>query len=115
MEILYLELLAVLLKNPDLVFALTSEQGARFSKAETVALLDLLKANSTRQESLCTACNFTSNKEDCSSSTGSANAEAIKHEEQMMKDSISSASVLQSFKGLVGSHFCWFCVLTTII
>lgn len=95
-----LELLAVLLKNPDLVFALTSEQGSRFSKAETVALLDLLKATSTRQESFCTASNFTSNKEDCSSSTGSANAEVIKHEEQMMKDSISSASVLQSFKGL---------------
>lgn len=95
-----LELLAVLLKNPDLVFALTSEQGARFSKAETVALLDLLKATGTRQESFCTASNFTSSKDDCSSSTGSANAEVIKHEEQMMKDSISSASVLQSFKGL---------------
>lgn len=94
-----LELLAVLLKNPDLVFALTSEQGARFSKEETVALLDILKASSTRQEISCTASNFTSNKEDCSSSTGSANAEVIKQEEQM-KDSISSASVIQSFKGL---------------
>ncbi|KAL5983832.1 hypothetical protein ACLOJK_017927 [Asimina triloba] len=38
-----LELLAVLLKNPELVFALTSGQGNGFSSAETVALLDMLK------------------------------------------------------------------------
>ncbi|CAL9071645.1 unnamed protein product [Musa textilis] len=40
-----LELLAVLLKNPDLVFALTSNQGKSLSSEETVALLDMLKRN----------------------------------------------------------------------
>ncbi|XP_058084253.1 homeobox protein LUMINIDEPENDENS-like [Magnolia sinica] len=39
------ELLAVLLKNPDLVFALTSGQGNSFTSAETVALLDMLKGS----------------------------------------------------------------------
>ncbi|KAF3790355.1 Homeobox protein LUMINIDEPENDENS [Nymphaea thermarum] len=42
-----LELLAVLLKNPDLVFALTSGQGKNMSKEETVALLDLLKTKNS--------------------------------------------------------------------
>lgn len=37
-----LELLAVLLKNPDLVFALTSGQGAAMD-AQTIALLDIVK------------------------------------------------------------------------
>ncbi|WOL11827.1 homeobox protein LUMINIDEPENDENS-like [Canna indica] len=40
-----LELLAVLLKNPDLVFALTSNQGRNLSNEEMVALLDMLKRN----------------------------------------------------------------------
>lgn len=40
-----LELLAVLLKNPELVFALTSGQGNSVPSAETVALLDTLKAS----------------------------------------------------------------------
>lgn len=38
-----LELLAVLLKNPDLVFALTSGQGAAMDDAQTIALLDIVK------------------------------------------------------------------------
>ena len=38
-----LELLAVLLKNPEIVFALTSGQGSGLSNAETVALLDVIK------------------------------------------------------------------------
>ncbi|KAF0923461.1 hypothetical protein E2562_006352 [Oryza meyeriana var. granulata] len=38
-----LELLAVLLKNPQLVFALTSYQGGAFPSEQTVALLDMLK------------------------------------------------------------------------
>ncbi|XP_078440755.1 homeodomain-like superfamily protein isoform X2 [Wolffia australiana] len=38
-----LELLAVLLKNPQLVFALTSGQSCGLSNSETVALLDVLK------------------------------------------------------------------------
>ncbi|XP_072961268.1 homeobox protein LUMINIDEPENDENS [Typha angustifolia] len=38
-----LELLAVLLKNPELVFALTSGQGKSLPSEQTVALLDLLK------------------------------------------------------------------------
>lgn len=41
-----LELLAVLLKNPELVFALTAGQGSNLSNAETVALLDVLKQSS---------------------------------------------------------------------
>ncbi|MQL71969.1 hypothetical protein Taro_004284 [Colocasia esculenta] len=41
-----LELLAVLLKNPDVVFALTSGQGTSLTNAETVALLDVLKRSS---------------------------------------------------------------------
>ncbi|RWW67739.1 hypothetical protein BHE74_00024790, partial [Ensete ventricosum] len=40
-----LELLAVLLKNPDLVFALTSNQGKSLTSEEMVALLDTLKRN----------------------------------------------------------------------
>lgn len=40
-----LELLAVLLKNPELVFALTSGQGNSIPSTETVALLDALKAS----------------------------------------------------------------------
>uniref|UniRef100_A0A5B6Z3L9 Putative Homeodomain-like superfamily protein n=1 Tax=Davidia involucrata TaxID=16924 RepID=A0A5B6Z3L9_DAVIN len=40
-----LELLAVLLKNPELVFALTSGQGGSLSSEETVKLLDMIKAN----------------------------------------------------------------------
>lgn len=39
-----LELLAVLLKNPELVFALTSGQAANLSSEETVKLLDMIKA-----------------------------------------------------------------------
>ncbi|GMJ01082.1 hypothetical protein HRI_003777400 [Hibiscus trionum] len=39
-----LELLAVLLKNPALVFALTSGQGGNMSSEETVKLLDMIKA-----------------------------------------------------------------------
>ncbi|KAL6616659.1 hypothetical protein ACP70R_038929 [Stipagrostis hirtigluma subsp. patula] len=38
-----LELLAVLLKNPQLVFALTSKQGENVPNEQTVALLDTLK------------------------------------------------------------------------
>ncbi|KAL5220319.1 hypothetical protein ABZP36_025032 [Zizania latifolia] len=38
-----LELLAVLLKNPQLVFALTSNQGGTMPSEQTVALLDILK------------------------------------------------------------------------
>ncbi|TKY61808.1 Homeobox protein LUMINIDEPENDENS [Spatholobus suberectus] len=38
-----LELLAVLLKNPDLVFALTSGQAGSTPSAETVKLLDMIK------------------------------------------------------------------------
>lgn len=40
-----LELLAVLLKNPELVIALTSGQGGNLSSDETVKLLDMIKAN----------------------------------------------------------------------
>lgn len=40
-----LELLAELLKNPELVFALTSGQAGNFSSNETVKLLDMIKAN----------------------------------------------------------------------
>lgn len=39
-----LELLAVLLKNPELVFALTSGQASNLSAADTVKLLDMIKA-----------------------------------------------------------------------
>ncbi|GAB4829863.1 hypothetical protein Ancab_019509 [Ancistrocladus abbreviatus] len=39
-----LELLAVLLKNPDLVFALTSGQASGLSGDETVKLLDMIKS-----------------------------------------------------------------------
>lgn len=39
-----LELLAVLLKNPALVFALTSGQGGNLTNEETVKLLDMIKA-----------------------------------------------------------------------
>ncbi|KAF6142677.1 hypothetical protein GIB67_015163 [Kingdonia uniflora] len=38
-----LQLLAVLLKNPELVFALTSGQGSNLNSAETVKLLDMIK------------------------------------------------------------------------
>uniref|UniRef100_A0A2P2L5A0 Homeobox domain-containing protein n=4 Tax=Rhizophora mucronata TaxID=61149 RepID=A0A2P2L5A0_RHIMU len=38
-----LELLAVLLKNPDLVFALTSGQASNLSSEQTVKLLDMIK------------------------------------------------------------------------
>ncbi|KAI3449520.1 hypothetical protein Pfo_006185 [Paulownia fortunei] len=40
-----LELLAELLKNPELVFALTSGQAGNLSSDETVKLLDMIKAN----------------------------------------------------------------------
>ncbi|KAF8015065.1 hypothetical protein BT93_H0758 [Corymbia citriodora subsp. variegata] len=39
-----LELLAVLLKNPEIVFALTSGGGGNLSSADTVRLLDMIKA-----------------------------------------------------------------------
>ncbi|KAL5561526.1 hypothetical protein UlMin_031273 [Ulmus minor] len=39
-----LELLAVLLKNPELVFALTSSQAANLPSEQTVKLLDMIKA-----------------------------------------------------------------------
>lgn len=39
-----LELLAVLLKNPELVFALTSGQAGNLSSEDTVKLLDMIKA-----------------------------------------------------------------------
>ncbi|GLT28526.1 hypothetical protein SLA2020_034510 [Shorea laevis] len=39
-----LELLAVLLKNPDLVFALTSGNSANLTSQETVKLLDMIKS-----------------------------------------------------------------------
>lgn len=39
------ELLAVLLKNPELVYALTSGQAGNLSSEETVKLLDMIKAN----------------------------------------------------------------------
>lgn len=41
-----LELLAVLLKNPELVFALTSGQGKNLTSDERVALLDMIKHSS---------------------------------------------------------------------
>ncbi|CDP03525.1 unnamed protein product [Coffea canephora] len=40
-----LELLAALLKNPELVFALTSGQAGNLSNEETIKLLDMIKAN----------------------------------------------------------------------
>ncbi|XP_068658714.1 homeobox protein LUMINIDEPENDENS-like isoform X2 [Aristolochia californica] len=40
-----LELLAVLLKNPDLVFALTSGQGSNIPNGQMVQVLDMLKAS----------------------------------------------------------------------
>ncbi|WCJ21385.1 Homeodomain-like superfamily protein [Euphorbia peplus] len=40
-----LELLAVLLKNPELVFALTSGQASNISSEETLKLLDVIKRN----------------------------------------------------------------------
>lgn len=40
-----LELLAVLLKNPELVFALTSGQASGLSSEDTVKLLDMLKSS----------------------------------------------------------------------
>lgn len=40
-----LELLAELLKNPQLVFALTSGQAGEISSSETIKLLDMIKAN----------------------------------------------------------------------
>lgn len=40
-----LELLAVLLKNPQIVFALTAGQGGSLSNAQMVKLLDAMKAN----------------------------------------------------------------------
>ncbi|KAH9328469.1 hypothetical protein KI387_000577, partial [Taxus chinensis] len=95
-----LELLAVLLKNPDLVFALTSEQGARFNKAETVALLDLLKATGSKQERFCGVSTFASNNKDVISSSGSFNAEVIKYEELLVEDSTPSASILHSVQRL---------------
>ncbi|XP_011033582.1 PREDICTED: homeobox protein LUMINIDEPENDENS-like isoform X2 [Populus euphratica] len=42
-----LELLAVLLKNPELVFALTSGHAGNLSSEETVKLLDMIKAGGT--------------------------------------------------------------------
>ncbi|KAF8401507.1 hypothetical protein HHK36_012447 [Tetracentron sinense] len=42
-----LELLAVLLKNPELVFALTSGQGGSLTSVETVRLLDMIKGSVT--------------------------------------------------------------------
>ncbi|KAM3356113.1 homeobox protein LUMINIDEPENDENS [Capsicum galapagoense] len=39
------ELLTILLKNPELVYALTSGQGGNLSSEQTVRLLDLIKAN----------------------------------------------------------------------
>ncbi|CAI9105345.1 OLC1v1004251C1 [Oldenlandia corymbosa var. corymbosa] len=42
------ELLAALLKNPQLVFALTSGQAGNLSNEETVKLLDMIKANETK-------------------------------------------------------------------
>lgn len=47
-----MELLAVLLKNPELVFALTSGQANNLSNEETVKLLDMIKANSSSSSSL---------------------------------------------------------------
>lgn len=47
-----MELLAVLLKNPELVFALTSGQANNLSNGETVKLLDMIKANSSSSSSL---------------------------------------------------------------
>ncbi|CAI9781120.1 unnamed protein product [Fraxinus pennsylvanica] len=46
-----LELLAELLKNPQLVFALTSGQGGPLSSGETVKLLDMIKANGVNSSS----------------------------------------------------------------
>lgn len=40
-----LELLAVLLKNPEVVFALTSGQGGNLSSEQMVKLLDMIKSN----------------------------------------------------------------------
>ncbi|KAK2990592.1 hypothetical protein RJ640_019872 [Escallonia rubra] len=40
-----MELLGVLLQNPELVYALTSGQGGNLSNEETVKLLDMIKAN----------------------------------------------------------------------
>ncbi|KAM7521504.1 hypothetical protein LguiA_011406 [Lonicera macranthoides] len=49
-----LELLAVLLKNPELVMALTSGQGGNLSSDETVKLLDMIKANGSVGSNLTT-------------------------------------------------------------
>lgn len=46
-----LQLLAELLKNPQLVFALTSGQGGQLSSGETVKLLDMIKANGVNSSS----------------------------------------------------------------
>lgn len=46
-----LELLAVLLKNPELVFALTSGQAGNLSSEDTVKLLDMIKANGLKSMS----------------------------------------------------------------
>lgn len=46
-----LELLAVLLKNPELVFALTSGQAGNLSSEDTVKLLDMIKANGLKSTS----------------------------------------------------------------
>ncbi|BBH10388.1 Homeodomain-like superfamily protein [Prunus dulcis] len=43
-----LELLAVLLKNPELVFALTSGQAANLSSEDTVKLLDMIKSGGVK-------------------------------------------------------------------
>lgn len=43
-----LELLAVLLKNPELVYALTSSQAGNLPAEETVKLLDMIKAGGSR-------------------------------------------------------------------
>ncbi|KAK3041464.1 hypothetical protein RJ639_000441 [Escallonia herrerae] len=52
-----MELLGVLLQNPELVYALTSGQGGNLSNEDTVKLLDMIKANGVSSLSSLTGLN----------------------------------------------------------
>eukprot|EP00252_Welwitschia_mirabilis_P026467 TRINITY_DN8696_c0_g1_i1.p1 TRINITY_DN8696_c0_g1~~TRINITY_DN8696_c0_g1_i1.p1 ORF type:complete len:1187 (-),score=265.59 TRINITY_DN8696_c0_g1_i1:419-3979(-) len=100
-----LELLAILLKNPDLVFALTSEKGSHFSEEQKVALLDLLKATSSKEENLCRPSNSVCIG-DSVTSKGFTNAEEINTDKQKA-DNTFSTPFQQSVEGLaepIASH-----------
>lgn len=70
-----LELLTVLLKNPDLVFALTSNQGKTLSNGEMVALLDMLKKNGVGLMALLNE--MANQKENCSSNDTKSGAREL--------------------------------------